>query len=513
MPWLAQFQGGSATLPYAMIPTLMPLSVVSDRCPMPHAHRHALVFLAISLYCLLVLPRLLSYGMFVDGITYASIARNMAENYGSFWQPYYTATIYPTFYEHPPLGFWLQSWAYRVCGDSVYVEAWWGFWVGTLILMSLAGIWQCLTPQAYALAGTWFPLVLFIVTPMTSWALANNMLENTLTCFILLSVWLCLLSLKNPTIFFSGLYSILAGLSMFCAILIKGPVGLFPLAVPLISTIYIANKTRKVFTIFIILIITLTIAFGLMLSTNAASLHFFKRYIDEQALASITGTREISTSRFDVLLVVGREHLVPLLVGGLLTTTVYRLRQVTLSSINYRLFLCYIGIALAGSLPILLSAKQRRWYAFPSFPFYAMAIAVVFNDVALSFEGIFDKNRKRIKNLAMLAIFFLCISIYFMLFEKKSLRRYATFHHDFSMKSIHIKEREIVSVYQDKLIKNWSLVANMQRSFKASLSENIGHKYLLTTTEKGISEDLSAKYIKINNDSAQEYLLFELHDD
>jgi 4-amino-4-deoxy-L-arabinose transferase-like glycosyltransferase len=141
---------------------------------MPRARQHALVFVVISLYCLLVLPRLLSYGMFMDGVVYASIARNMAENYGSFWQPYYTATVYSTFYEHPPLGFWLQSWAYRLCGDSVFVEAWWGFCVGTLILLVFAGIWRCLTPQGDALAGSWFPIMLFIVMPMTSWALANN---------------------------------------------------------------------------------------------------------------------------------------------------------------------------------------------------------------------------------------------------------------------------------------------------------------------------------------------------
>ena len=104
---------------------------------MPHASRRNLLFLAIAVYCLLVLPRMLSHGMFLDGITYASIARNMAENYGSFWRPYYTATVYPIFYEHPPLGFWLQSWAYRLCGDSPYVEAFWGFVVGGLMLVAL----------------------------------------------------------------------------------------------------------------------------------------------------------------------------------------------------------------------------------------------------------------------------------------------------------------------------------------------------------------------------------------
>ena len=206
---------------------------------------------------------------------------------------------------------------------------------------------------------------------------------------------------------FSCLYGILSGLSMFCAILIKGPVGLFPLAVPLISTIHEAKKTIKAFTIFIILIMTLTISFGLMFSTNAASVHFFKRYISQQVLASVTGERETSTSRFDVLIVVGREHLVPLLVGGMLAATIYRLRQVTISSINYRLFLCYLGMALAGSLPILLSyAKQKRWYAFPSFPFYAMAIAVVFNEIVARGLGF-------VNNLYLTIFYFICGPYYY----------------------------------------------------------------------------------------------------
>ena len=89
---------------------------------MPHASRYALLWLAVAIYCLLVLPRMLSYGMFLDGITYASIARNMAQNYGSFWRPYYTATVAAVFYDQPPLGLWLQSWAYRLLGDAVYIE-------------------------------------------------------------------------------------------------------------------------------------------------------------------------------------------------------------------------------------------------------------------------------------------------------------------------------------------------------------------------------------------------------
>jgi hypothetical protein len=51
-----------------------------------------------------ILPRLAQRGMFVDGVTYASIARNLSQGRGSFWSPFYTATIYPQFHEHPPFG-------------------------------------------------------------------------------------------------------------------------------------------------------------------------------------------------------------------------------------------------------------------------------------------------------------------------------------------------------------------------------------------------------------------------
>src|SRR5262245_58272077 len=112
----------------------MYIPVQRARCPVFHTSRSPLLLLALSIYCLLVFPRMLSYGMFIDGTAYASIARNMAEHYGSFWRPSYTTTANPIFYEHPPLGFWLQSWAYRLYGDSVYVEAWWGCGVGLLIL-------------------------------------------------------------------------------------------------------------------------------------------------------------------------------------------------------------------------------------------------------------------------------------------------------------------------------------------------------------------------------------------
>ena len=78
--------------------------------------------LTFAVFAAATVPRLAHRGMFVDGVTYASIARNLAEGRGSFWSPSYTATLYPQFHEHPPLGFWLQSLWFRVFGDHLFVE-------------------------------------------------------------------------------------------------------------------------------------------------------------------------------------------------------------------------------------------------------------------------------------------------------------------------------------------------------------------------------------------------------
>jgi 4-amino-4-deoxy-L-arabinose transferase-like glycosyltransferase len=304
----------------------------------------------------------------------------------------------------------------------------------------------------------------------------------------------------------------LSGLSMFGAILIKGPVALFPLAVPVLSLMHDAKKPLRVLTTFIVLLTTLIALLSLMLATNTAAVHFFKRYMSQQVLASVTGAREISTSRLHVFAVVGRESLVPLLVGGTLGALVYRQRQTAIASVHSRLFLYYLGIALAGSLPILVSAKQKRWYAFPSLPFYAMAIAVVFNDAALVLERWVDDKKKMGNSVSVFSAIILCIAVSLMFIEKNSPGRHRDFHADLSKQNVALEERKVVSVYPTQLATHWTLVANMQRTFRASLSEHFGQEYLLTTIEYMHSADISSHYTRIPPFETKKYVLFKLKD-
>ena len=104
--------------------------------------RKVLILFVLTLYFLLLGYKLLRLGIHGDGVEYASVARNMADGVGTFWKPYLDDTIHPVFHEHPPLVFWIQSHFFKLFGDGPYLEAFYGLWVGLVILACMAWFWR-----------------------------------------------------------------------------------------------------------------------------------------------------------------------------------------------------------------------------------------------------------------------------------------------------------------------------------------------------------------------------------
>ncbi|MBD3237197.1 MAG: glycosyltransferase, partial [Candidatus Eisenbacteria bacterium] len=184
--------------------------------------RHGLLACALSLFLLLLLPRLLSVGIFFDGLTYAAVARNLSLGIGSFWAPHYTQTIYPTFHEQPPLGLWMQSLLFRLFGDTPRVEAFYGLGAGLLLLLLMAGIWRAGPRRPRT--GVWLPILLLAVYPLTSWILASNMLEITMALWTAAAVWIALRAVRARRPRTQLLGGMLAGCLTAGALLTKGPV-------------------------------------------------------------------------------------------------------------------------------------------------------------------------------------------------------------------------------------------------------------------------------------------------
>lgn len=47
------------------------------------------LLLTTAIFALLLLPTLGQKGMFLDGVIYSSIARNLSEGFGSFWSSFF----------------------------------------------------------------------------------------------------------------------------------------------------------------------------------------------------------------------------------------------------------------------------------------------------------------------------------------------------------------------------------------------------------------------------------------
>jgi hypothetical protein len=119
------------------------------------------------------------------------------------------------------------------------------------------------------------------------------------------------------------------------------------------------------------------VAFGLILFTPGAS-EYLAKYLHEQLFASLAGEREVVSSalgRFDILLKLVRELVVPAAIAGLLILAALRRGlAVRDGAVRHEAFLCLL-IAAGASLPIIASPKQSGHYAFPSYVFYALSIA------------------------------------------------------------------------------------------------------------------------------------------
>ena len=135
---------------------------------------------------IIISPNMLSDGMFMDGLFYAIISKNLANGVGDFWHLHLTKTLDPVFVVHPPLVFGLQSLFFKVFGDSIYVERIYSLLTYVVTGIIVVRIWKKLIKNN-SNQTAWLPLLFWVITPVVFWAVPNN-IENTMMIFTSLSV-------------------------------------------------------------------------------------------------------------------------------------------------------------------------------------------------------------------------------------------------------------------------------------------------------------------------------------
>ena len=323
----------------------------------------------IGLFLILVSKSLLTEGMFFDGVTYASISRNMAEGQGTFWNPHYTQTLYPEFRQHPPLALGMEALVFKVLGDHWWVEK--AYSVLTFLLSGLfiALIWKRTTNN---IRWAWLPLLFWLTMPLVTWSATNNLLENTMSVFVLLSVYLMIVSYQRNHKF----WLFLSAVALLLAFLSKGFTGLFPLVFPILYCAF--DQKRKWIQgpiDSLILLVSLAIFAGIMFLVFPASWSYIKEYIQLQVING--GLHEATvSSRFYIVFSLLLQLIVPLLM--VITLVILKTKNKDNKKIfefppDKVWFYIFLILGLLGVLPIMVSVKQRDFYMLAALPFFALA--------------------------------------------------------------------------------------------------------------------------------------------
>ena len=349
----------------------------------------------VGLFTLLTFGRLVSSEMFLDGVTYAAIARNLASGRGGFWAPEYIGGR-GAFHLHPALGLWLESLAFRVFGDHPSVERLWGIGCGAAVLWLVVRLYRQ-TKVAGAAEGpaTW-PALLLLAMPLASWCWVNNMLENLLTVFVLgaASLSLCAVTKEGWRL---AVMATLAGVVAALGLWTKGPPALFVLAVPFAAPVILgrsASRRSNAAGAFMVLGLGVATTAMLVQGGNQAS-SFIAEYFEHQFRPSMQGKLE-TAARWQLMLVLARELFLPALAVVVLRQS-GKAGAADESSSGapqaWRRPAFFAVCGAAGWAPFLLFQKQMDWYLAPALPFFALALASLSERSAIAIARALEERR------------------------------------------------------------------------------------------------------------------------
>lgn len=342
-------------------------------------------------FFILFAPNLLREGMFVDGVWYAAISNNLSNGIGTFWATSFTETNSKDFFGHPPLVFGIQSLFFDVFGSSFWTERIYCFVVFILTCLLIAKIWRIsFNSNSDYQRFMYLPLLLWMINFQTFFAYVNNVLETTLTLFILGATYLLLRALK-PEEKKATLYAFLSGFLIFLGFMSKGFVALFPFAIPFFYFLIYKIKVQDFIIKTLIILTTFLGSLFLILSIEEAH-NFFIKYIDGQLIKSLLGenTENLRNSRFYIMgaLLKGLPVALAIALLTLIASYYKNSRKCILKKTTNKSALFYLCIGISGSLPIVLSMKQAGYYLTTTLPFFSIALALL---IVPSFKFVIEK--------------------------------------------------------------------------------------------------------------------------
>jgi len=466
--------------------------------------------LTISIFIGLIVPILIQDGMFIDGILYTGVSKNLANNIGTFWNPIFSTTWdkagLNSFHEHPPLVFEIQSVFFRIFGNSIYVERFYSFLTACITAYLISLMWKLMNRNNRELRKlSWLPILLWIIIPVSFWSYQNNVQENTMGIFTLLSVYFSLKGLYTNRKIYLNL--ILGGIFIFLASFSKGIPGLFPIVV--IILYWLINRNISFYKMCIytfILIIVPVIIYSLLLINNEAyeSLSF---YVTERLLGRIASKPTVD-NRFYIVYSLFME-LLPVIIITFIMLFVYKFKSIKqkIENSDKRKILLLIFIGLSGSLPLMLTLVQRRFYFAHSLPFFAVGFSLIIAPGLNNLINRIKTERTSFKSFKIITvIIFVSIMAFSVLQIGKTGRNQDQLYDIYLIGKI-IPHNSTINI-DNSLWNDWSLQCYLIRNFNISVDPSKNHHnfYLKQKTKDNIPIE---KYQKVQL-STKHYNLYRL---
>lgn len=396
----------------------------------------SLYFIVIGAFLLFISGDFLTDGLSRVGVDNAVISQRMYEGHENFWLPSLDTPGNPDRSKYLPLGYWLESkWFSVFHTNSFLVEKFYSVFIFIILGLLMVWIW---TLMENSLRTGWLPLLCWLLYPIVSWSATSNLLECTMTCFILLSVAFMLKGSKSSLFsrkrskqyklnvgFLLGriAWFVLAAVMMELAVLIKGFAGLFPIFFPFIYWLIVRRESViiPIFETLTILVVWFATLGVVALTSPVVTDHIFN-YFHGQIIGGVLHEQTVA-SHFFIVYALVKQSLIPILVLGVLCLLRFRMRPVCRYLLHWchkdelstnqiyrsRMGWFFFVLGLFGVLPIMIGLKQQEFYLIPTLPFFAIAIACLAYELIIDWLEMMNTLTRRV--LSALAVVLLVIGI------------------------------------------------------------------------------------------------------
>lgn len=431
-------------------------------------------FFTTAIFILLIIPILIQDGMFMDGVLYTAVSKNLGNGIGSFWFPVFSElgmARNATFHEHPPLVFWIQSLFFKVLGNSMYTERVYSLLTGVLNAGLIVMLWKNINAQQGKIKQmAWLPVLLWIIIPVSFMAFRNNMMENTMGIFTLAAVVMAYKGVQSSTK--SILFLCLSGVMIFMGSFSKGVPAFFPLVIPIIHWMVFRRTSflRSLLSTTILIGIPALIYALLLLYPDAE--RSLSIYVFERLLGRVGHAPTVDHRLFTLYKIF--EEMIPALALTVLLAIVLKRKKIALGfdRENKKMVLFMFLVGLSASVPLMLTMVQKGWYITPALPYFAIALALIVAPGLAELIGQWNSNGRWYRSARASSFAFVVVALLVSTVFIGKTGRESDLLHDIHLIGTLVPENETINIDRS-MWDDWYLQCYLIRYYNISVDPNV----------------------------------------